>query len=327
MATIFSDSFTAGDFTNLGTYSANWKKMSGYTTDLYIFQNRVRSTAGGGAFGYYNDSAAPPSADYAVSVDLYVASVVECYPGVCGRVQTGAATFYQLAYDTATTQWKLFKRISNTATLLATSATATLTAGSTYRLKLVMEGSSISGYVDGALVVGPVTDTSIASAGYPGIRVYYTAEPSNTASFHFDNLLSETLTAASAEAPGAALTATASIAAGAATGGGAAFAPGAALAATASLAAGAASGGTPAGSFVSSPMENNAGMLLSGVAVQWEWRQGAGIGVAPTSTTYGTGTTSGTGTLTASGLPAGSGELLVATADYSNVYYERGTVA
>lgn len=327
MATIFSDAFAAGDFTNLGTYSGNWKKMSGYTTDLYIFQNRVRSTAGGGAFGYYNDSAAPPSANYAVSADLYAASLVECYPGVCGRVQTGAATFYQLAYDTATTQWKLFKRIANTATLLATSAVSTLTAGNTYRLKLVMDGSSISGYVDGALVVGPVTDTSITTAGYPGIRVYYTAEPSNTASFHFDNLLAETLTAASAEAPGATLTATASISAGAATGGGAVSAPGASLTATAGISAGAASGGTPAGVFVSQPMENNAGMLLAGVAVQWEWRRGTGIGVAPASVDYGTGTTSAEGTLTVGGLPAGAGELLVATSDYSNVYYERGTVA
>lgn len=81
------------------------------------------------------------------------------------------------------------------------------------------------------------------------------------------------------------------------------------------------------GQFVSKILVNNTGSSpLASTPVVWEWRQGAGIGVAPTSVVYGTGTTDSTGKFTATGLPTGAGELWMATTDYLNVYYERGTV-
>lgn len=93
---------------------------------------------------------------------------------------------------------------------------------------------------------------------------------------------------------------------------------------------GSGSGGTASGlgsgTFTSDAMENNTGAgLLASTSVSWTWYQGV-IGAAPTSTTHGTGTTSVGGVLTVSGLPTGTGFLLVRTADSSGVYYQPGTV-
>ena len=131
-----------------------------------------------------------------------------------------------------------------------------------------------------------------------------------------------------ATAPGATLTGTATLTPGSATGASAGSAPGANLTGTATLTPGSATGAAAptTGSFASEIMVNNSGSLLASVAVLWEWRKGSGIGVAPTSVVYGSGTTSPAGVLTASGLPLGTGELLVATPDYASVYYQRGAV-
>ena len=92
---------------------------------------------------------------------------------------------------------------------------------------------------------------------------------------------------------------------------------------------GAITGGTATGavSFTTSAMENNAGSLLASTAVVWEWHQGGTIGAAPVSVTYGSGTTNASGILTVSGIPAGAGELLVATPDVVSVFYQRGDAA
>lgn len=84
---------------------------------------------------------------------------------------------------------------------------------------------------------------------------------------------------------------------------------------------------TSTGQFVTDVLGNNTESVLASVTVLWEWRIGVGIGAAPTSVTYGTGTTNASGVLTATGLPAGSGELLIATPDRSFIAYQAGVVA
>lgn len=130
---------------------------------------------------------------------------------------------------------------------------------------------------------------------------------------------------ASATAAGATLTGTADLTPGAASSSASASAAGATLTGTSDLTPGSAVA-SASGSFTSDVATNNTGSDISSVAVLWQWSQGAGIGVAPTSVTYGTGTTNAYGQLTVTGLPPGAGELMYATADYLNVYYQRGTV-
>lgn len=106
-----------------------------------------------------------------------------------------------------------------------------------------------------------------------------------------------------------------------------ATAPGATVTGTSGIAAGAATGGSGgSGTFATDPMENNAGSLMANTSVVWEWRKGTGIGVGPTQVVYGSGTTNGAGVLTLTGLPTGAGEALIATPDYVSVCYQRGTV-
>lgn len=81
-----------------------------------------------------------------------------------------------------------------------------------------------------------------------------------------------------------------------------------------------------AGQIVTDIMVNNTGTPLATTAVVWEWRIGTGIGVAPSSVTYGSGTTDSIGILTLTGQTAGTGDFWAATTDYSAVYYQRKTV-
>ena len=176
----------------------------------------------------------------------------------------------------------------------------------------------------GATITGSATLTPGAASGQqnataPGATITGSA-----------SLAPGAATGASAgSAPGATLTGSATLTAGAASGQSNASAPGATLTGAATLTPGSATGGAAptTGNFDSEIMVNNTGSLLASVAVLWEWRKGSGIGVAPTSVVYGSGTTSPAGVLTASGLPLGTGELLVATPDYASVYYQRGAVA
>ena len=134
-------------------------------------------------------------------------------------------------------------------------------------------------------------------------------------------------TSTDATAPGATLTGTATLEPGSASGGAtvSATAPGATLIGTATLTPGAASG-TTSGSFTSDEMVNNTGSALASTAVIWTWWQGS-IGATPTSLTHGTGTTDASGVLTVTGLPVGTGFLIVRTTDSTGVYYQPGTVS
>lgn len=140
--------------------------------------------------------------------------------------------------------------------------------------------------------------------------------------------LVESASGTDATAAGATLTGTSSLEPGSASDGSVidATADGATLTGTSSLDGGTATGGA-SGSFVSDVLGNNTGSIWANTAVRWEWRKGAGIGIAPTSVTYGSGTTSAAGVLTVTGLPTGAGELLISTPDYVNVAYQRGTVS
>lgn len=214
------------------------------------------------------------------------------------------------------------------------SRSVAFATGDAITVRLKVDGKNVSCWVWNAttesMPADPLvtwTDSTQRAAGYFAIAL----NNENVIANPIDNLvITDGATGGTnGTATGATLTGTSSLSAGSASGGAggsSATAPGATLTGSSSLSAGTATGGA-SGSFSSSPMENNAGGLLTSTTVLWEWRRGAGIGVAPTSVTYGSGTTNASGVLVLAGLPVGAGELLAATADYANVYYERGTVS
>lgn len=81
---------------------------------------------------------------------------------VIGRKDsTVTRTFYQFGFqrDSGVNVYRLLYRVTGTATTLADSSSAT---SSPATIKLVIDGTSISGSVNGTLVAGPVTDATIS---------------------------------------------------------------------------------------------------------------------------------------------------------------------
>lgn len=84
-------------------------------------------------------------------------------------------------------------------------------------------------------------------------------------------------------------------------------------------------GASSSGTFTTDVLTNNTGSIVSNTNVIWSWWKGA-IGTPPTSITNGTGITDGSGTLTATGLPVGSGFILITNDNGSMVFYQPGTI-
>jgi pectate lyase len=66
--------------------------------------------------------------------------------------------------------WKLFKKVGGTASTLSVGPNFTLATGAEYDVKLVANGSSLKGYVNGVLQCS-VTDTNLVS-GKSGLYSY-----------------------------------------------------------------------------------------------------------------------------------------------------------
>jgi len=202
MSNISSHDFAVADNTLLRDVSG-WAKIYGITGDLRVFDGMVsnRSVAGLGAAGFQCSLGTPPSADYEVSCDLVVKSVIsDCYVGVAGRIQSGATTFYQFYHNGTTNEWAVSKRIADTNTVLGTVASG-VSAGNTYRIKLKMDGNQISGLVNGTVVLGPFTNADITTAGYPGIRRLDNTGCTATTGVHYDNFSADTVGSGGNAAP------------------------------------------------------------------------------------------------------------------------------
>lgn len=192
-----SDSFTdptgtvlSNETPEVGTSWSRWVNdtITAYTTGA----NRLRKDNVGGGVGYYT-AATPASADYKVEADVVVQSIATAdHIGVIGRwditATTGAGTYYNARYETATNAWQLIKVVNGTGTSLG-SFTQTLTGGATYRLGLDMSGSTIRLLVDGVQRISS-TDASITGPGRAGVRlgaVGDTAPQGETTGLQLDN--------------------------------------------------------------------------------------------------------------------------------------------
>ena len=147
----------------------------------------------------YYDSVIPSSADYKAGADVYIASTANVSGGPTARhtATTASLTCYHGRQTGNSLQ--IIKFVADAATQLGPSVTNAVGTGSTPRLEIVCEGSSISLYADGALKIGPITDTQIPGPGRVGFRITGGA---NTG--HIDNLTGDYLTAAGITASSAA---------------------------------------------------------------------------------------------------------------------------
>lgn len=192
MATFASDAFAGTAGTELSVYSASWSKQSGYTINGFIGNDgQYAFSADAGSYAVYQHSGSPASADYDVSADIAKRSgTTSPQIAVCGRMASGASTFYWLVYTHSSTNLRLFKMVGGSATQLGSSYSLTLTS-TPQNIKLRMVGDQISGYLDGALVIGPTTDAAITANGKSGILMLAMRETGVADSGSLDNFLAE----------------------------------------------------------------------------------------------------------------------------------------
>lgn len=142
--------------------------------------NRLRADFSGNTIMTYTGSSS--TADYDVEADVYVATISTAV-GLIGRASTTAGTYYLLDYETGSLAWKLYAIVagSNVATA---SFSQTLTIGATYHVKLSMRGTTITGSVNGSVVL-TIVDNNITGIGKAGF--FFGGAQTNSTGFHLDN--------------------------------------------------------------------------------------------------------------------------------------------
>jgi hypothetical protein len=139
---------------------------------------------GFGNTAYYYD-VAPPSADYYVQADFFIASVISVNTAIAGRMDTSVNTMYVARINNGTS-WELRKIVTGTQTTLGSPSTNQIpSVGNSATVRLVMTGSNISLMVNGVTEVGPVSDSAITAAGRAGVR--FIGVQSSTTGYHLDN--------------------------------------------------------------------------------------------------------------------------------------------
>lgn len=183
-----TDAFTGTDGTALPTYSANWATLcSGGVNDAVIFGNGVRG--GGGNYGgrWVGRTWSADQYSQAVVSNVDVANEIV----VVVRGQAVPFTLYgagALGNGLGHLRYGIYKRIAGIYTQLALHGSQVMVNGDT--IKLMIVGSSLSLYVNGSLLLGPVTDTDIAT-GEPGLFVMqFTAAAKQLDDWEGDDIVS-----------------------------------------------------------------------------------------------------------------------------------------
>lgn len=193
MATFLNDTFTDTNGVALtshtGETGATWTKNTVYSSSTAAVQtNRVYPTFSGNSCWYA--SGTPASADYEVTATVNIVSAINVNAIVCGRMSTSADTMYMLQIQLSGGTWslKMYSGVAGAYTQLGGTVTpATPTVGTDHTLKLRMVGTQISAYYDGALVLGPITDTAVSAAGKAGIQFNFVATSST--GFHIADVV------------------------------------------------------------------------------------------------------------------------------------------
>ena len=184
-STVFIDNFTDTNDVNITEHISDsgypWVAQTGFapTQQAKIHNNKLYPRS---SQNVYRANFVMTSANYEVEAVLDVITNAGSI-GVNARASSVANTFYNFRYSANT--WILAKAVSGTQTTLATFS-QTLTAGQTVTAKIVCNGSTIEGYVDGVLRAS-VTDTDITSAGSVGIRSVTAVTP--TTGVHMDSIV------------------------------------------------------------------------------------------------------------------------------------------
>jgi hypothetical protein len=162
--TIVFDTFTRANSGNLG---ANWTANSDATTTgtMGIVSNAAQPSINGNAASFY--SAAPFQADQYAQVVLNVSALGTNTHGGGPTVRGSAGGYYRLfcSGNNIANNCQIAKVVNGTFTSLG-GTTQTMASGDLLRLEIV--GNVLNAYRNGNLIIGPVTDSALAT-GAPGV--------------------------------------------------------------------------------------------------------------------------------------------------------------
>lgn len=184
-ATILTDTFTDVDDTDITSHTSDsghsWVAQNGYspTQQARVVSNRLMPRS---SLNVYRANVTMPNANYEVEAVLSVLSNTGSV-GVTARASATESTFYAWRYQSNV--WVLLERVAGVDTTLQTFS-QTLTAGQTVTAKIVCNGTTIEGYVDGVLRA-TVTNSDITSAGSPGLRTPVAV--TSTTGVHVDSVI------------------------------------------------------------------------------------------------------------------------------------------
>lgn len=103
-----------------------------------------------------------------------------------GRKASANASYF-VEYALATTDLRLYSRSGGTNTHIGSAYSWSPSLTTDYVVDLVMNGSSISVKLDGATVIGPVTDTANSSAGQSEFLISSSGTNGSGKDWHIDN--------------------------------------------------------------------------------------------------------------------------------------------
>jgi hypothetical protein len=154
MAVLASDDFDRAD----GALGANWEGVFGGAEAFTVGSNvAVNSVATGGGATY--TAVAAPNDQYAECKITTVTADIGCGPGVRMSVST-AFGYYVEAYSAGV---RLRKLLDGTTTTIGTAAGG-ISANDVVRVEA--QGTNITVKVNGATVIGPISDSDIASGSW-----------------------------------------------------------------------------------------------------------------------------------------------------------------
>lgn len=197
MATFAQDAFTGSSGTAITAHSSvscsphtdglAWSTAA--ATPVLAAGGRVRATAGTDHVALA--SILPAGFEYSVEAEATIHSTSAGLSGVVARHQgAGTGTYYSLWIDleVANERYQIARSTAGVVTSMGTSTFGAL-AASTHLLKLAITGdgtATLNGYVGGVVVIGPLTNAAISSAGSAGI---YLKRGSDGANIHLDNFI------------------------------------------------------------------------------------------------------------------------------------------
>jgi hypothetical protein len=155
-----------------GEIGATWIAHNTGTGNA-ILNGTGRAYVNGAVFGPMRVANVAPVSNYRVLLTVIRRTANSDFGiGPSGRANSAAPlTWYYFHYTPNTNQFQLYKTVAGVDTVLGSAGYA-WPAEEEHVMELKMQGDQITCLFDGAVVIGPVTDASIAGPGRPGFRLF-----------------------------------------------------------------------------------------------------------------------------------------------------------